>query len=1381
MNINSKKTYTSQIIGNSKFYLAICMVAAAAVDALIAVLLFLGGYNPILLIFPGVLFLLDLAYFIVGLTATNYRFRYSIGVWLTHILLTILVCTLGTLQIFQINGTVLTYIALGLWVGVHLISVVCVLFTALYTSKVIKSGVFTAMLTLLLTAVTAFYAIFLLNMGFFGQGNGHRTLIYEYDEVGDCYTVSGVLEGKSQTVYIDNSFNGKPVKNVSCSIFANDTVSEYIFYDNFKLIDIDQLGSGDMQGKKVYVYQDYASALRAQLFSCASNTNIRANALALANSAVPYCVEDNQSYIAFDYDEQAYAACNGNVLPLMLFDRGATVTMSDYGDTYGYLAHNDKNDVEDLAWGYENCNGTIFDDVLVEGQSVLNGYALKESVNAQVKFENVYRVYVGRGNDAKYDLQDKQAEFCSDTLNSTALGYRYLAESNAQTFLDGVTARQGFELGWDFAEHGKTTKSPLGTLRAALNAISGLEIDIYPVWELNKPTVEIISTDADNSIVYGDDISFGAQATAPADGISLIYEWTHNGSQVGNSSTLSLSKPSLSGGYDGEYLLTVTTDGGSVTSLTSSKQAKVSLNISKKVVSFDWELPAESNRVYSGTAKRVEPSVLTQLVGDDILAYNLSVNSNPTSEVYADCINAGVYNFALELTGNSALDYEIDAASATNSLIIKRREAEVVWSNYDFTYSGLTQTPTANAYGVFSEEIVSSVNGGKVHAGTYQATAVCTDKNYVLTNDAFIYTIAKAPLTVTANDCQAVYGYSSIQNSGVQYSGFVNSETQSVLGGSLNYSFTNDQVTVGTYVGCVKASGLTSSDYEISYVDGNLEITCRPVQVTWLNYNNLVYNGEAKNVIAMVSNRVRNDDVGLTVSNGNQVNADTYEACVYTDALTGTSAANYVIEQTFTKSYTIAKAKITISPASVTVVYGEPEGELTATISGTVYNSDFYYTLSRETGDTVGTYVVSVNIVGDDANYDITTRTAQYKINKRTVTITWNGYENLVYNGLPHTVNADLGNIVNSDDVYAEVSGGTATNAGNYTARAALGGTAANNYALPSVYTQQYFIEKATLGALSVTLESYVYGTPSTAVVSGNDGGGQVTYTYGTTNDYSSSSSASRLGVGDYYVFASVAETANYKSGIANAQFTVSVRELTLSWSKYTALVYDATAKNVTATLDNVVSGDDVSVVVTNGNRVNAGSYVAVASLAGADAANYKLPDEKSIDYTIDKAQITLIAQDAWSYYGQAVAEISVQLIGAIYNGEVTYSAYCAVTPSSAVNSYEITVQYNDDTGNYKITTFSGTYSVLKATPTLEGITQNVYVVTDEVAYGTTLAQISGMLPEQTISGSWAWQDGGDTTVGEEGTRQFVVVFNPDDSTNYNPVTVTVTVTVKAA
>ena len=84
------------------------------------------------------------------------------------------------------------------------------------------------------------------------------------------------------------------------------------------------------------------------------------------------------------------------------------------------------------------------------------------------------------------------------------------------------------------------------------------------------------------------------------------------------------------------------------------------------------------------------------------------------------------------------------------------------------------------------------------------------------------FTIAQAPLTITAKDKTIAYG-DEPANDGVKYSGFAGEENESVLGGKLSFSYSYKKLDkVGKYT--ITPSGLTASNYDISFVAGALNV-----------------------------------------------------------------------------------------------------------------------------------------------------------------------------------------------------------------------------------------------------------------------------------------------------------------------------------------------------------------------------------------------------------------------------------------------------------------------------------------------------------------------------------------------------------------------------
>jgi hypothetical protein len=131
----------------------------------------------------------------------------------------------------------------------------------------------------------------------------------------------------------------------------------------------------------------------------------------------------------------------------------------------------------------------------------------------------------------------------------------------------------------------------------------------------------------------------------------------------------------------------------------------------------------------------------------------------------------------------------------------------------------------------FGSAITASTSVGSYHwddANVVSVTGGGSNLYQVLDNASGI-SITSAALSVTANDDSRTAGGAPYSGgNGVGYSGFVNGENASVLGGSLTYGGTSQGATgAGTYT--ITPSGLTSTNYTISFNNGTLVIAAAPV------------------------------------------------------------------------------------------------------------------------------------------------------------------------------------------------------------------------------------------------------------------------------------------------------------------------------------------------------------------------------------------------------------------------------------------------------------------------------------------------------------------------------------------------------------------------
>lgn len=156
----------------------------------------------------------------------------------------------------------------------------------------------------------------------------------------------------------------------------------------------------------------------------------------------------------------------------------------------------------------------------------------------------------------------------------------------------------------------------------------------------------------------------------------------------------------------------------------------------------------------------------------------------------------------------------------------------------------------------------------------------------------------------------------------------------------------------------------------------------------------------------------------------------------------------------------------------------------------------------------------------------------------------------------------------------------------------------------------------------TVTTDNAVYGSSWGDIISlGNDGsaqlnGEQVPGTFAVKD----SSAIPDAGQQNYViVFQSEDEQYNVED---SRSIEISPRTAELAWSGDNDLTYDGTAKNVTAAVGNLVGEDNCDVTVTGGTETNAGTYTATAT--ALSNVNYRLPEETTKQYTIERADYTV-------------------------------------------------------------------------------------------------------------------------------------------------------------
>ena len=247
----------------------------------------------------------------------------------------------------------------------------------------------------------------------------------------------------------------------------------------------------------------------------------------------------------------------------------------------------------------------------------------------------------------------------------------------------------------------------------------------------------------------------------------------------------------------------------------------------------------------------------------------------------------------------------------------------------------------------------------------------------------------------------------------------------------------------------------------------------------------------------------------------------------------------------------------------------------------------------------------------------------------------------------------------------------------------------------------------------TVTIEGWSYGsTPSTPVVTGNSGNGDVTITYASKGTTTFSESVPTA-VGDYIVKATIAETANYEGTEVTAEFSISASSAVITKlpAAIDGLTYTGesqsliTAGEATGGELQYKLGADGTYGTTIPSAINAGTYTVYYKVVGDE--NHTGVAEASIEATIGKATITpTITLQGWDYGDEPNIPV---VEGNLGNGSVTFTY-------ATQGSNQFSTEIPTVAGNYIVkATIAETENYLGAEASAEFTIETVWLIVNGI------------------------------------------------------------------
>jgi len=306
-------------------------------------------------------------------------------------------------------------------------------------------------------------------------------------------------------------------------------------------------------------------------------------------------------------------------------------------------------------------------------------------------------------------------------------------------------------------------------------------------------------------------------ATTVSNGTLLV-----NGSLAAGSAVTVLTGAMLGG--TGTIGGSVTLNSGAVVMLTNGSPLSISgvliangnvaqLNLSNNVPIGSYTLatynPAGSSGLFNST-----PTIVTGSLAVGTAASIVTSSGSVMLQVTAAIATTTT-------TLNTSVSPSTYGQSVTFMATVKTNGVTVanVTNNYVFKLDGISVATNAVASGMAAYTTTGLMVATHTVSAEYQG-----DVNYTPSTNSLSQIVSQTPLVITANDINQSYnGMAFSGGAGVTYAGYVNGETNTILGGTLSYGGTSQgAINAGTYN--IVPSGMTATNYAIIYTNGTLTI-----------------------------------------------------------------------------------------------------------------------------------------------------------------------------------------------------------------------------------------------------------------------------------------------------------------------------------------------------------------------------------------------------------------------------------------------------------------------------------------------------------------------------------------------------------------------------
>ncbi len=741
----------------------------------------------------------------------------------------------------------------------------------------------------------------------------------------------------------------------------------------------------------------------------------------------------------------------------------------------------------------------------------------------------------------------------------------------------------------------------------------------------------------------------------------------------------------------------------------------------------------DASKVYDGTTYPYDDFTFTHegLVSADAIEDVCSITFNGAA-VNAVSVATKAYTLDAETLAQEKYDnYNIIIHPAT--LTISKAPLNVtavggnkiydgtVGSDFSVLVDGMVAGETADLLGspIYGGAAISNKNVG-THTLTVRFNENTTTRNYDITYLTGTFEITQKDLTVTAVGGSKEYNGLVGGSFDFMVSGLVATDTKNQLGTPSYGGTAATAKNANSYTLTVKLPKNTTTDnYRITYIDGDFEITPKPITVS-VTSSDKMYDGTVGGSFNFsVSGLAVTDSksvLGQPTYGGEATSAINVGSYSLTVSLPGND--NYQILSYTDGVFRIMPKKVVVTPLAETRDYnGTVGGTFDFSVTGLVGNDTKAlfgtptYSGTALTAKNAGNYTLSVTLSAEGAsqNYEVVYTQGSFEIRKKGLTVIAIGgskvYDGTVGSGFGFEVNGLVGG--DTKEMLGTPSyGGDAIgnkSAGEHTLTVTLPNNAVTaNYNINYV-DSVYSISKKSLNVIATAPGGKVYdgavgsgfGFDVTGLADGDTKEMLGNPTFG-------GEAVSNKNVGTHALTVTLPNntvTSNYSITYEGTVYTISKKDLTVS-AVGGSKVYDGTVGsgfdfNVTG----LANGDTKEMLGAPtyggdaGSNKNVGSYSLTVTLpTNTVTSNYNITYANAT-YSISKKdlQIIAVATDR-AYDGSTGGNFTFEMNGLV-EGDTAESfgtptfAGTAITATEA-GTYTLTVSFPESqfSSNYEIT-----------------------------------------------------------------------------------------------